>query len=201
MKPALQFYFDFSSPYGYMGAMRIDELAARHERLVDWHPILLGVIFKTTEAKPLTMLPVKGDYYKKDFVRTAHFHQIPFNIPSVFPISTQGTARAMLWIQREHGRDSAIAFAKKALQAYFVDGFPIGDTETILNLAEQCGLVRQDVADGMQLPEIRSQLKTDVEEALAQGVFGAPFVIVDGEQFWGFDRFDQLEMHLKNGQG
>ena len=45
MKPALQFYFDFSSPYGYMGAMRIDELAARHDRLVDWHPILLGVIF------------------------------------------------------------------------------------------------------------------------------------------------------------
>ena len=200
MKPALQFYFDFSSPYGYMGAMRIDELAARHERLVDWHPILLGVIFKTTEAKPLTMIPIKGEYFKKDFVRTAHFHQIPFNIPAVFPISTQNTARAMLWIEREHGRDSAIAFAKKALQAYFVEGFPIGETDTILNLAEQCGLVRQDLADGMQLPEIRSQLKTEVEEALAQGVFGAPFVIVDGEQFWGFDRFDQLEMHLKNGQ-
>ena len=200
MKPALQFYFDFSSPYGYMGAMRIDELAARHARQVDWHPILLGVIFKTTEAKPLTMLPVKGEYYKKDFVRTANFHQIPFNIPSVFPIATQNTARAMLWIEREHGRDSAIAFAKKALQAYFVEGFPIGETDTILNLAEQCGLVRQDLADGMQLPEIRSQLKTEVEEALAQGVFGAPFVIVDGEQFWGFDRFDQLEMHLKNGQ-
>lgn len=200
MKPALQFYFDFSSPYGYMGAMRIDELAARHERLVDWHPILLGVIFKTTEAKPLTMIPIKGEYFKKDFVRTAHFHQIPFNIPAVFPISTQNTARAMLWIQREHGRDSAIAFAKKALQAYFVDGFPIGDTDTILNLAEQCGLVRQEVADGMLLPEIRSQLKTDVEEALALGVFGAPFVIIDDQQFWGFDRFDQIEMHLKNAQ-
>ena len=198
MKPALQFYFDFSSPYGYMGAMRIDELAARHDRLVDWHPILLGVIFKTTEAKPLTMIPIKGEYFKKDFARTARFHQIPFSIPAVFPISTQNTARAMLWIQREHGRDSAIAFAKKALQAYFVEGFPIGDTDTILNLAEQCGLVRQEVADGMLLPEIRSQLKTDVEEALALGVFGAPFVIVDGEQFWGFDRFDQIEMHLKN---
>ncbi|MCY1251876.1 hypothetical protein D9M72_657430 [compost metagenome] len=32
---------------------------------------------------------------------------------------------------------------------------------------------------------------------MAKGVFGSPFVIVDGEPFWGFDRFEQVEAHLK----
>jgi 2-hydroxychromene-2-carboxylate isomerase len=28
-------------------------------------------------------------------------------------------------------------------------------------------------------------------------VFGSPFVLLDGEPFWGFDRFDQLEAALQ----
>ena len=35
--------------------------------------------------------------------------------------------------------------------------------------------------------------------AMARGVFGSPFVIVDGEPFWGIDRFDQLERWLATG--
>ena len=35
MTQPLGFYFDFSSPYGYLAAQRIDALAARHGRSVD----------------------------------------------------------------------------------------------------------------------------------------------------------------------
>ncbi|MEO9135646.1 MAG: 2-hydroxychromene-2-carboxylate isomerase, partial [Casimicrobiaceae bacterium] len=30
-------------------------------------------------------------------------------------------------------------------------------------------------------------------------VFGSPFVFVDGEPFWGIDRFDQIERWLVQG--
>jgi 2-hydroxychromene-2-carboxylate isomerase len=53
MANRIDFYFDFSSPYGYFGASRIDALAHRHGREVDWHPLLLGVVFKTTGGMPL----------------------------------------------------------------------------------------------------------------------------------------------------
>ena len=37
----------------------------------------------------------------------------------------------------------------------------------------------------------------EVEAAIAKGVFGSPYIVVDGEPFWGMDRFDQLERWLK----
>ena len=43
MPSPIEFYFDFASPYGYLGAMRIDALAARYGREVRWKPVLLGL--------------------------------------------------------------------------------------------------------------------------------------------------------------
>ena len=51
--PDRSFYFDYSSPYGYFAATRIDDLAAKYGRNVNWKPILLGAVFKITGAQPL----------------------------------------------------------------------------------------------------------------------------------------------------
>ena len=51
-KAPIDFYFDFSSPYGYLMAEKIDAIAAQHGRKVKWHPILLGVIFQATGSRP-----------------------------------------------------------------------------------------------------------------------------------------------------
>ncbi|MBI2225012.1 MAG: DsbA family protein, partial [Betaproteobacteria bacterium] len=73
MANPIDFYFDYSSPYGYFAAMKIDDLAARHGRSVNWKPILLGAVFKVTGGKPLPSLPLKGDYAKRDMARSARF--------------------------------------------------------------------------------------------------------------------------------
>jgi len=62
VKSPIDFYFDFSSPYGYLASEKIEALAARHGRSVDWHPILLGIVFRETGAKSLTEVPLKGNY-------------------------------------------------------------------------------------------------------------------------------------------
>ena len=38
--------------------------------------------------------------------------------------------------------------------------------------------------------------RANTEAAIAAGVFGAPFYVVDGEVFWGQDRLDYLDDHL-----
>src|SRR5829696_959870 len=98
MSDTLDFYFDFSSPYGYLASERIDAIASRHGHSVNWHPILLGVVFKQTGMQPLTQIPLKGGYAELDFSRSARMMKIPFAMPSVFPISSQAPARVMLWI-------------------------------------------------------------------------------------------------------
>ena len=48
-------------------------------------------------------------------------------------------------------------------------------------------------------PVYKSALKSEVDQAIARGVFGSPFFIVDGEPFWGADRLTMLEEWLRTG--
>ncbi|SOZ14800.1 putative thioredoxin oxidoreductase [Cupriavidus taiwanensis] len=198
MTAAIDFYFDFSSPYGYFASTRIDDLAQKYGRNVAWHPILLGVVFKTTGASPLPQLPLKGDYSWRDFERTARFHGIEYKRPTHFPLPTTHAARAMLWLQNHHGDDLAAAFARSVYRALFVDDINIAEPAEIMKLAEPLGVDVQALDAGATSYQIKDQLKAEIEVAMAKGVFGSPFVIVDGEPFWGFDRFDQVEAHLKS---
>jgi len=66
MPAPLRFHFDFSSPYGYLASERIESLAGRHDRAVDWRPMLLGAAFKVAGTQPLTSIPLKGDYARAE---------------------------------------------------------------------------------------------------------------------------------------
>jgi len=202
MAAPIDFYFDFTSPYGYFAAQEIDQLGARHGRAVEWHPMLLGVVFKTTGAAPLPQVPLKGPYSLHDFQRTARFHGIDYRQPQPFPIATQATARAMLWLQQQYGKQRAIDFAKAAYRAYFVDGVQIGDAANVVQIAAELGVGVDAPAltEALGGAPLKERLKAEVEQAIGRGVFGSPYMIVDDESFWGFDRFDQLEAYLRDGR-
>lgn len=197
-KPPIDFYFDFSSPYGYLGAELIDALAARHGRIVDWHPMLLGVVFKQTGAQPLTQVPVKGPYSQRDFARSARFHGVPFRMPPVFPIAAQAPSRVMLWAKR--GDPAAGVRAAHALfRGFFVDGRDISQSDVAADVAAAAGFDAAAARAAIDDPVIKDALKAEVERAIAAGVFGSPFFIVDGEPFWGVDRFEQMDRWLAQG--
>jgi 2-hydroxychromene-2-carboxylate isomerase len=189
MAAAIDFYFDFSSPYGYLAAEKIDALAAKHGRSVIWRPMLLGAAFKLTGATPLPQIPIKGDYAMRDFLRSARFHGVPMKIPSVFPVSGLAACRAFYSLKSEEDQKK---LAKAVYRAYFVDDVNIGDAENVLKIAASTGL-KPDLSD----PSIKEKTKVEVDAAIAKGVFGSPYMVVDGEPFWGLDRFDQLERWLR----
>ncbi len=194
----IDFYFDFSSPYSYLASEKIDELAAQHGRKVRWKPILLGVVFKITGAVPLTQAPMKGDYSRRDFDRSARFLGVPFKLPEKFPVATQAAARAYYWL---HDRDcpQARRFAHAVFRAYYVDGRDISDTAVVLELAAAQGANQDELAAALAGQELKDRLKTEVEAAIARGVFGAPTVFIDGEPFWGADRLPQMAKWLESG--
>lgn len=198
MANPMDFYFDYSSPYGYFAAMKIDELAAKHGRGINWKPILLGVVFQVTGSKPLPSLPLKGDYARCDIPRSARFLGVPFNFPSKFPISSQAPARAFYWTNE---RDPALArsLAKALYQAYFVADRDISSPEITADVAATLGLKRDEVLAALNDPAVKDRLKNEVDAAIKLGVFGSPYIVIDGEPFWGVDRFDQIERWLVNG--
>src|SRR6478672_2999335 len=198
MADPLEFHFDFSSPYGYLASERIEALAARHGRVVDWRPMLLGAAFKVAGTQPLTSIPLKRDYAKRDIDRSARFHGIPLRMPSKFPIATQAPARIVVW-QRERSAVACAPLVKALYRAYFVDDRDISDPDVAADIAAGAGVDRAAARAANDDQTIKDALRRDVDAALAKGVFGSPFVFVDGEPFWGLDRFDQVERWLAKG--
>ena len=138
MPAPIEFWFDFTSPYGYVASELVDALAARHGRTVRWRPILLGPIFKVVGTGPLTQIPLKGEYSRHDFARTARYHQVAFRLPEKFPVGSQVAARAFYFIDDS---DPALAagFARRVFRAYFAEGRDISDPAVVMEAAAQSG--------------------------------------------------------------
>ena len=199
MAAPIDFYFDFSSPYGFMASEKIEALATAHGRAVQWCPVLLGVVFKQTGAAPLTQIPLKGDYSRRDMARSAKYHGIAgFRMPSKFPIPSQAAARIVLWARLQ---DAALAgrIVHALYRAYFVEDIDISDPDNAISIAAKCGMEPAVARAAIDDPAIKDALRRGNEEAIAKGVFGSPYVVVDGEPFWGMDRLDQVQRWLATG--
>ena len=196
---AIDFYVDFSSPYSYIASEWIEALAARHGRTVRWHAVLLGVTFQAAELKSPVSHPIKREYSLRDFERSARFAGVPFTLPERFPVATQNAARVFWWLE-ENDPERAANWARHCLRAYFTRGsVDLSNAEHLKALATEFGLDAAEAERVWTEPRWKSRLKTACEEAIAQGVFGAPFFVIDGEPFWGNDRRDQIERWLAGG--
>jgi 2-hydroxychromene-2-carboxylate isomerase len=198
MPNPIEFYFDFSSPYGYFASEKIDALAAKHGRGVTWRPFLLGVAFKTTGGAPLPSIPMKGAYSLRDMTRTAKYLGVAYRHPSVFPISSVSPCRAFYWLDaKDPGR--ARDLARALYHAYFADNIDISSADNTVAVCAKFGLNANDVRAGIGDQATKDRTKAEVDKAIALGAFGSPYVIVEGEPFWGSDRLDQIDKWLATG--
>jgi 2-hydroxychromene-2-carboxylate isomerase len=198
MSEPILFYFDFTSPYSYLASEKIDTLAEKFGRKVQWRPILLGGIFKALGTVSLVKQPGQAEYSARDFARSARFLGVPYVQPATFPVLTVAPSRAYYWL---HQQDCGMArrFAHEVFRAYFAEGRDIADTTVVLELAVKVGAGGTALEQGMSDPAIKERLRAETDAALAHGAFGAPWIIVDGEPFWGADRLPQIEHWLSTG--
>jgi 2-hydroxychromene-2-carboxylate isomerase len=61
------------------------------------------------------------------------------------------------------------------------------------------GLAADEVRAGIGDQAIKDRTRAEVDKAIARGAFGSPFIVVDGESFWGSDRLDQIDKWLATG--
>ncbi|HEX8986725.1 MAG TPA: 2-hydroxychromene-2-carboxylate isomerase [Rhodocyclaceae bacterium] len=197
-KEPIEFWFDFTSPYSYLMSEKIDDLAARFGRKVKWKPVLLGAIFKITGSQPLLNVPLKGEYSARDFLRSARFLGIPYRQPDTFPLAMLAPSRAYYWL---HERDCGMArkFAHAVFRGYFVDNRNVADPAVTVELAVAAGADGAALAAALGTQEVKDRLKQECDASIARGMFGAPYVVIDGEPFWGADRLPQIEKWLETG--
>jgi 2-hydroxychromene-2-carboxylate isomerase len=197
MPQPIEFFFDFSSPYGYLASRKIDELGARFGRQVVWKPILLGAIFKLTGGAPLTTIPIKADYVQRDFTRFARLLDVPFKMPATFPFSSIHAVRAFWWME---GRDAKGAHdLVRHLYNKAFTGHDISSAQAVAWMAAEIGIDSAALLAGIETAEVKDRTRAESDAAIARGIFGSPYIVVDGEPFWGADRLDQVAKWLETG--
>jgi 2-hydroxychromene-2-carboxylate isomerase len=186
---SLDFWCELGSPYSYLAATRIDELAGAAGVEVRWRPFALGPIFAAVgwSTSPFVVYPDKGRYLWRDVEREAQALGVVMQRPSQFPRNSVLAARvALLGVQRGWGP----AFVRAALAANFADDRDIASPEVIDDLLAGLGLpggALRAEAEGPYRPALRAA----TEHAVALRIFGAPTFMVGDEMFWGNDRLER----------
>ncbi len=183
------FWFDFSSPFAYLASTRVEQELGPQVR---FRPMLLGAIFKAvgTPNVPLHEANAsKRAWLEADLARQAQEAGVSLRWPSGFPLRTITALRAVLVL----GPDSAEgrAFTHALFRACWVDDRDPGDPEVLVSVAESVGLDGTALLAAATEPAAKSALRESTDAALDAGVFGAPTVVVQGEEpslYWGNDR-------------
>lgn len=192
----IEFWFDFASPYGYLLGEHIDSVAAAHGRRVQWRPMLLFAVLRALEMPAPMAHAAKRDYMLLDFERSARHLGVAYRHPSRFPVVTPLPGR-MFHVLAVASTAQATAFARAAMQAAFRDDRPLDDAAFVGELAARFD--PRDAATLLQAAQgdvARAALAAGIDDAVRLGVFGSPFVRIDGEPFFGADRLPQIQARL-----
>ncbi len=196
MTAAIPFYFDFASPYAYFALRPLERLAAEHGRTIDYRPVLLWAVLKAQAIAPPMEAEVKRAYFMADMVRSAAFHGVPYRHPEKMPISSHLAAR-LFYALLETRPDAAQSLTHAIFDAFFVRGEDISQAEVVRGIAAAEGLDLASAREAIEGPLGRQRLAEMVERAVADQVCGSPYMIVDGEGFFGSDRLPQIAWRLE----
>ncbi len=197
----LQFYFDFSCPYAYIGSTRVRGVCERAGASLVLKPVLLGGVFRHWERPQdmsANMSPAKARHNVRDMHRWAEHFGVPFVLPEGHPRRTVEALRALL------AAPEALwwPLIEALYSAYWVDSLDIGAPEVLKvvlrDVLPGAGLDADALLEASKAPEIKRELWARTSEATDRGVFGVPTFFVGDDMYWGQDRLLFVEATLTN---
>lgn len=192
----IDYYFATISPFTYLVGTRPADIAAKHGATMTYKPLdIMGLFGRTGGTPPKDRHPNRQEYRLQDMRRRAALLDMPLNLkPAHWPTNMAPSGYAIIAAQKAGGGDLAKLVAELT-KACWADEKDIAQDDVIRACLEGAGF-DGDLADKGMLASAEEYAK-NLEDAVTNGAFGAPFFIVDSaERFWGEDRLDDLDAHL-----
>ncbi|MDQ3032817.1 MAG: 2-hydroxychromene-2-carboxylate isomerase [Myxococcota bacterium] len=179
-------WFDYSSPFAYLGTTQIERIARECGGRVVFRPFVLGALFKEigTPLVPLeTFSPAKRRHAQLDLERWADHWGVPFRFASRFPLRTVDALRVTL-LAPEANRALLV---HAIMRATWVDDRDPADPDVLRACVTAAGL---DAGLLERAGEAKQALFDATADAVRAGVPGAPTFVVGEQLFWGQDRLE-----------
>ncbi|MCV2869520.1 2-hydroxychromene-2-carboxylate isomerase [Defluviimonas sp. WL0002] len=196
----IDYYFSTLSPFTYLAGVRLEALAKRHGATISYKPVDIGALFARTGGTPLPdRHDSRKEYRLQDLRRQAARLGMPLNLrPMFFPTNAAPAAYAIIAAQvaQEGGAAGDLGgLVHGVLRACWAEDRNIAEDEVVTALLQAHGFDAGLAFSGMLVGA--ETYARNLEDAVAAGVFGSPFYVVDGtERFWGQDRLDDLDLYL-----
>ena len=191
MTKDIDFYFDFISPYTYIGHKRIEKQGS--ELNFTYKPILLGGLHKSWNITPQAFIEPKKQFMIMDCEMISKKLNIGFKFNSKFPLGTVKLMRGCLTLEGEQLNK----YIKLIFDAYWKDDIDISDNANLSSLLAKIDINIDDFHKKTEAEEIKERLKKLTNDAFKKNIFGAPTYVVNNKNFWGQDRLEFAIEELK----
>ncbi|MDP7617458.1 MAG: 2-hydroxychromene-2-carboxylate isomerase [Arenicellales bacterium] len=188
MTKTVEFFYDFGSPTVYLAATQLPAIAAAVGATIDWRPMLLGGVFKSTGNQSPVVVPAKAAYMNNDLERFAKRYGVPFRFNPHFPINTLALMRGAVAYQDDVVASST--YRDAIFMAIWVEARNLNEPDVIGQVLSDAGLDPAELMNRIGQQTVKDQLIANTEEAVNRGVFGAPTFFVGEQMFFGQDRLD-----------
>jgi 2-hydroxychromene-2-carboxylate isomerase len=189
-----EFWFDYHSPWSYLAATKIEEIATRHNIAIQWRPLHLANLIDAIDGRrPLEESPAFVRWYQQDLQDWAGLYGLSIRYHPDFPLRPARALRATLFAVTQE-KEKTLALA--VFHAYWTESRDISDLNVLGDLGAKCGLERDAVIAAATASEWKNLLDENTKEAIEGGIFGVPTINAGGRLFFGNDRLEFFERYL-----
>ena len=192
-------FYSLSSPWAYLGGPRFEDIAQRHRARIVLRPFDWFEVVPQNGGIPLRTRPqARQDYHATELDRWRRYLNLPLNLKPRFYPTNNIPAGHMVIAAQQAGLDGQ-KLSHAILKALWADERDISDRATRKAIADEIGMDGAALVAAEASADVVAEFHANSERALANGVFGSPTYLYDGEKFWGQDRLDFLDRAMAGG--
>ena len=189
----IDYYFWMNSDWAYLGADRLEALAARQGVRIRYKPVDLPDVYARTGGVLLGQRsPERQAYRVAELKRWCRKLGIHVNPRPAYMCPNADLASRIVIAANEAQQDG-VRLYKAILRAQWCEERDISSRDTLLDILREQGLDGPDLLERAGRPGIERLYRGYTDEAVRAGVFGSPSYLFQGELFWGQDRLQMLE--------
>ena len=194
MTKSIEFYFDFSSPYSYIGYQEIKKIEKKNSFKIKYMPIFLGGLHNAAGVTPAAFINLKSKYMIEDAKLICEKKNIKFIFNSYFPIKTVNFMRGVIIAEEDN---SEKIYIEKIFNSIWKDGLNMNDPIVINKVLKNINLNPEKFFVRVADQKIKDKLRILTDDALKKGIFGSPTFLVNKKIFWGQDRLSYAVEEVK----
>lgn len=196
MTEAIDAYYWIQSDWAYFGGPRLKAMAARYGLKVNHRPVDLATVYARTGGIKLQYRSAERKNYR--LIEMRRFSEILKMPISLTPKHSPVTGHLPSWfvIAAEAMGHDVHDLAQAIMTAIWVEDRDAEDPEVLVAIAATLGLDGKAILARAKDPKTELIYMDYTNEAIARGVWGAPFYFFRDEPFWGQDRLEMLEQTI-----